>query len=54
MKEKSGARGGGGARDSRGRQLTSMGTQRQKGKCNKCGIYRHFAKECKTKEKKER
>ena len=53
-KEKSGARGSGGACDSGGRQLTSMGTPRRKGKCNKCGIYGHFAKEYKTKEKKER
>ncbi|XP_066341937.1 uncharacterized protein [Miscanthus floridulus] len=53
-KEKSGARGGGSARDSGGRQLKSMGTTWRKGKCNKCGIYGHFVKECKTKEKNER
>ena len=54
-KGRSGARGGGGgseARDS-GVKLTSMDTPRWKGKCRKCGIYGHFAKECKTKELKE-
>jgi len=39
-KEKTGARGGGDARDS-GVKLTSMGTPRRKGKCRKCGIYGH-------------
>jgi hypothetical protein len=47
-KDKPGARGGGEARDT-GVKLTSMGTPRRKGKCRKCGIYGHFAKECKTK-----
>jgi len=55
-KERSGseARGGGDARDSDGKQLTSMGTPRRKGRCRKCNIYGHFAKECKTKAKEER
>ena len=52
-KDKSGARGGGDARDS-GAKLTSMGTPRRKGRCNKCKIYGHYAKECKTKLKEER
>ena len=39
-------------RDS-GVKLMSMGTPRRKGKCTKCGIYGHFAKECKTKAPKE-
>lgn len=51
-KEQSGARGGGEVRDS-SMKLTSMGTPRQKGKCCKCGIYRHFAKECKLKVQNE-
>ena len=59
----SGGKGGGGkhyakkektgARDSRPR-LTSMGTPRRRGKCKKCGIYGHWAKECKTPAKEER
>jgi hypothetical protein len=35
-------------------KLTLMGTPRRKGRCNKCKIYGHFAKECKTKPKEER
>jgi hypothetical protein len=31
-----------------------MGTLRRKGRCRKCGIYGHFAKECKTKPKEEK
>lgn len=31
-----------------------MGTPRRRGRCNKCKIYGHFAKECKTKPKEER
>ncbi|XP_066311453.1 uncharacterized protein [Miscanthus floridulus] len=50
----SGARGGVDARDSGGKQLMSMGTPRRKGRCRKCNIYGHFAKECKTKAKEER
>ena len=52
-KDKSRARGGGDARDS-GAKLMSMGTPRRKGRCNKCKIYGHYAKECKTKLKEER
>jgi hypothetical protein len=52
-KEKTGARGGGDVRDS-GVKLTSMGTPRRKGKCRKCGIYGHWAKECKKAPKEER
>lgn len=52
-KDKSGARGGGDARDS-GNRLTSMGTPRRKGRCNKCKVYGHFARECKAKPKEER
>jgi len=52
-KDRSGARGGGDARDSRAK-LTSMGTPRRKGLCNKCKIYGHFARECKTKPKEEK
>jgi len=52
-KDKSGARGAGGACDSGGR-LTSMGTPRCKGSCNKCKIYGNFARECKTKGKEEK
>jgi len=52
-KEKTGARGGGDARDS-GVKLTSMGTPRRKGKCRKCGIYGHWGKECKTPPNEER
>ena len=54
-KGRSGAHGGGGGNETRdsGVKLTSMGTPRRKGKCCKCGIYGHFAKECKTKELKE-
>jgi hypothetical protein len=51
-KERSGARGGGEARDS-GVKHTLMGTPRRKGKCRKCGIYGHFAKECKSKVQNE-
>ncbi|XP_066357865.1 uncharacterized protein [Miscanthus floridulus] len=52
-KDRSRARGGGDARDS-GAKLTSMGTPRRKGRCNKCKIYGHFARECKTKPKEEK
>ena len=52
-KDKTGTRGGGEARDS-GVRLTSMGTLRRNGRCNKCKKYGHFAKECKTKQKEER
>lgn len=52
-KEKIGARSGGDACDS-GVKLTSMGTPRRKGKCRKCGIYGHWAKECKKAPKEER
>jgi len=52
-KEKPGARGGGDARDT-GVKLTSMGTPRRRGRCNKCKIYGHYAKECKTKLKEEK
>jgi hypothetical protein len=51
-KEQSEARGGGEARDS-GVKHTLMGTPRRKGKCRKCGIYGHFAKECKSKVQNE-
>jgi|UPI0001A86C5A hypothetical protein len=51
-KEKTGARGGSDTRDA-GVKLTSMGTPRWRGKCCKCGIYRHFTKECLTKVQKE-
>jgi len=47
-KEKPRARAGGDGRDS-GVKLTSMGTPRRRGRCRKCNIYGHFAKECKTK-----
>jgi len=50
-KEKPSARGD--ARDS-GTKLTSMGTPRWKGKCRKCGINGHWAKECKRAPKEER
>ena len=43
-KERSGGRGGGDSRDSGGRNLTSMGTPRRKGRCRKCGIYGHYGK----------
>ena len=52
-KDKSGTRGGGDMRDSGGR-LTSMGTPRHKGRCNKCKMYWHFARECKTMGKEEK
>jgi len=52
-KDKFGARGGSDTCDS-GVRLTSMGTPRRKGRCNKCKIYGHFAKECKTKMKEEK
>lgn len=45
-KERSGARAGGEARDSGGKNLTSMGTPRRKGRCSKCGIWGHYKKEC--------
>ncbi|XP_066365625.1 uncharacterized protein [Miscanthus floridulus] len=51
--KQSGACGSGDARDSR-IGLTSMGTPRRKGRCNKCKIYGHFARERKTKPKEER
>jgi hypothetical protein len=31
-----------------------MGTPRRRGRCNKCKIYGHYAKECKTKLKEEK
>ena len=37
-----------------GNGLTSMGTPRRKGRCNKCKVYGHYAKECKTKPNEER
>ena len=50
-KGKNGARGGGGGnrdpRDSGGKEHTSMGTPRRKGRCNKCKVYGHWARECK-------
>ena len=53
-KERSGGCGSGDSRDSGGRNLTSMGTPRRKGRCRKCGIYGHYGKECKTKPNEER
>ena len=53
-KEWSGGRGCNDSRDSGGKNLTSMGTPRRKGRCHKCGIYGHYRKECKTKPKEER
>ena len=50
-KEKPSARGD--AHDS-GTKLTSNGTPRRKGKCRKCGINGHWAKECKGAPKEER
>jgi hypothetical protein len=48
-KNKSGARGGGGAgresRDSRSKEST--GTPHRKGRCNKCKVYGHWAREYK-------
>lgn len=52
-KDKTGARGGGDACDS-GVRLMSMGMPRRRGHYNKCKIYGHFAKECKTKPREER
>lgn len=51
--KQSGAHGSGDARNS-GTGLTSMGTPWRKGRCNKCKIYGHFAREYKTKPKEER
>lgn len=51
--------GGGGGRGDRGEKkepvvkMTSMGTPRRKGRCRNCGIYGHWAEDCK-KPKKER
>jgi len=44
---------GGGAGDVK---LTSVGTPRSKGRCRNCGIYDHWAKDCKhpKKEKKKK
>jgi hypothetical protein len=50
-KERSGGRGGGDSRDSGGKNLTSMGTPRRKGRCRKCGIYGHFGKRVQNKAK---
>ena len=52
-KDKIGARGGGDAHDS-GVKLTSMGTPRRKGRCRKCNIFGHYAKECKTQPKDDK
>ena len=58
-KPKSGGGGGRGERGDRGERKepvvkpTSMGTPRQKGRCRNCGIYGHWAEDCK-KPKKER
>lgn len=51
-KNKFGARGGSGggnreSRDSGSKETTSMGTPRRKGRCNKCKVYGHWARECK-------
>ena len=34
--------------------MTSMGTPWRKGRCSKCGIWGHYKKECKSKQKEER
>ena len=58
-KPKSGGGGGRGERGDRGEKkepvvkLTSMGTPRRKWRCRNCGIYGHWAEDCK-KPKKER
>jgi hypothetical protein len=44
---------GGDARDTRVK-LTSMGTPRRRGRCKKCKIYGHYAKECKTNLKEDK
>ena len=51
-KDKSGARNGD-ARDTGGRH-PSTGTPKRKGRCNKCKIYGHYARECRTKMKEEK
>jgi transposase InsO family protein len=53
-KDKQKGRGAHGGGDAREPKLTSMGTPRRRGKCKKCGIYGHWAKECKTQMKDER
>ena len=48
-KDRSGARGGGGKNDRDKRDAgchPSSGTPRRKGRCKKCGVYGHWAKEC--------
>jgi hypothetical protein len=48
-KDRSGARGGGGKNDRDKRDSgchPSTGTPRRKGRCKKCGVYGHWAKEC--------
>ncbi|XP_066373369.1 uncharacterized protein [Miscanthus floridulus] len=58
-KPKTGGGGGRGERGDRGDKkepvvkLTSMGTPRRKGRCRNCGLYGHWAEDCK-KPKKER
>ena len=53
-KDKQKGRGAHGGGDAHEPKLTSMGTPQRRGKCKKCGIYGHWAKECKTQMKDER